>query len=1144
MKTTIFIILIFVMSVITSNAQYFELKISPVLGENKQAPGGTFAIAEDKQGFIWFGTLNGLIRYDGYRFKYYKHNIENPNSLSNNNIRALCFDKDGDLWIGTQGGGLDRLDTKTEHFTHYPNDPKNAKSISNNDIWAIAEDREGNLWIGTWGGGLNKMNKKNGEFVHYIHDSRRNSVCEDIIRRIKEDKHGNLWIGTQSGGVSRLNPKTNQFTNFINKPSDPSSLANNENYSIEIDDQNDEVWISTKGGVNIYEQKNDRLRLIRHDPKDPNSLNYNSVYFVAKTKKSKYWIGLSEDGLCTYDRTDNKFRFYKHEKNNPQSLSSDRVRFIFEDSNGIVWVGSETGVDKIVEQQNFLLYRPKARNENETNIVRSIYEDNSGRLWIGMLNHTFACYDKNAKEYITKAQLVGLPEANVITAMVEDDDQNFWVGTNDGIFVFDQNKKMVRKYLATSNPSNGLCCNTIQRIINAHNGEMWIGTENGLCLFNQKTNSWTSFFHDPAQANSISSNKIQPYALLLDKDKTLWIGTWAGGLNKYSPKDKSFKHFLNNPKNKNSICNNNIISLYGAADGTIWIGSFGGGLDRFDPKTETFKNYSELDGLSSNTIFCIEGDRSGNLWLSTDNGISMFNVKTEKIHQFSMNDGLQSNQFFWGAGFQSKTGEIFFGGTDGLTCFHPNNIQLNRHAPTVKFIDAKIFDQSMQLPKSILYMDRLVFKHNETNIRIDFVATDYTDPSKNQYAYKLKGIDENWIKNGNSNTINFSNISPGRYTLLVKASNNDGIWNPSPSAIEIVVLPPWWATWWFRTILFIVIVGGSIGFYYVRISNLKKNQRKLEQKVKERTQELQDANLRLTEQQLEIVQQNEEIKQQAEELVQQRDMISETLKKVNEQHEHIKGSIRYAQTIQKAILPSESKLLQNINSFVIYRPKDVVSGDFYWFYEIGKAVGTGKFGKALIATVDCTGHGVPGAFMSMIGSRLLSEIVVEQGITDPAQILNALSIGVYHSLNQGESANEDGMDLSICLLENIDSSIKLTFSGSKTSIFHFNALENKIMRYKGDRKNIGGSRQKTTTSFTNTEVILSTGDCIYLYTDGFVDQNNKARIRFGSKLLEKLLEKVSMLPIMEQKKAIEEELDSWQEGELQRDDITFLGIKI
>ena len=1134
----LYLFLAFVLILSTGSAQHFEMRFTKITDKNGQSPGPTFAIAEDEMGFIWFGTLNGLLRYDGSNFKHYKHNRNNHNSLSNNTIRSLHFDKDGFLWIGTQGGGLNRFDRKTETFISYRHDANDDNTISNDDIWSICEDSDGNLWLGTWGGGVNKFDKNKKMFTRYLNEpNTNNSLSGNIVRSILMDSKGAIWIGTEDKGLNKLNPKTGQIKRYTNNPKNKNSISSNNIYGI-LENNKNQILLCTFGGsLNIYNREKDNFS------KFPKKTGLDSSFYrISERQDGTYWIA-HEEGIYLANLEEDTFKPFVHDQCNLNSLSTNRTRCIYEDRNGITWIGTENGVDKIIEKNNFLLYKHDIKNNNSlpSNTVRSIFEDKNGLLWIGFLDAALSTYDKKTNSYSlykpTKEN-PNIPDISGVSSIMEDKTGNLWFGTwGNGLINFNRETNKTTKYYSTDSQ---LCDNRIQAIKTGNLNDIWIATENGLNRFDYQSNEWMTFQHNPDDNNSLSGNSTQANALIIEKSGTIWVGTWANGLNKFTPDlTGNNKHQCTHYKNKvgvsNCLSNNNVISLHKDKKGILWIGTFGGGLNRFDPVSKVFTNWSEDAGLPNNTIFGILEDENGNLWLSTDDGLSCFNPKDETFKNFKENDGLQGDHFYWGSSFQSPSGEMFFGGTNGMNSFYPEKIKKNQHLPPVVLTKLKQNNSEVIFGKSMPYITDILLAYNKNQFIIEFAGLDYIEPAKNQSAYMLEGLDDDWTYNENFNFANYTNIPPGTYIFKVKAANNDGVWNEEGTSIKITVLPPWWQTWWFRSLAVIIVVGSGFSFYLIRMNQMKKRQKVLERKVKERTNDLQEANIILEESREEIYQQNEALEGKHLEIL-------EAYEIVERQNKSIKDSIRYAETIQQAILPAKVNINKALNNFVIFRPKDIVSGDFYWMTTITNEHKPTE-NCTIVAVVDCTGHGVPGAFMSMVGSSLLKEIINQKKIYDPSEILKQLNIGVKEALKQNITENDDGMDVCLCKIKTQSPTSVITFSGAKRPLYYYNSKTNDLQRFKGCLNSIGGRYYLKEFPYENIELNAKSGDMIYLTSDGFIDQNNDKRKSFGKIAFNALLTTNAKLPIDQQHQKIEQALDEYMKSEKQRDDITVIGIR-
>ncbi len=581
------------------------------------------------------------------------------------------------------------------------------------------------------------------------------------------------------------------------------------------------------------------------------------------------------------------------------------------------------------------------------------------------------------------------------------------------------------------------------------------------------------------------------------------------------------------------------MSVYGHSDSNLWIGTRNG-LNKFDPKTETFTRYSEKDGLPNKIIYGVLGDNSGNLWFSTNNGLSMLNPKTNKFTNFERKDGLQSSEHNSGSFHKGKNGKLYFGGINGFNEFNPDSVKINKYIPPVVITDFLLFNKSVnvgnnktekfQLKEHINYTQEITLNYTNYIFAFEFSALNYRQAEKNQYKYMLAGLDKEWIETDYLHRrATYTNLSPGEYTFIVKASNDAALWNEKGTEIKLIILPPFWKTWWFRSLIVIFIITCLVSFYLLRMKAIKKQNKELELQVKKRTIDLSNINTKLKENQAEL-----EVKQ--EEIISQRDMLSFKNEKIELQNEQIKGSIRYAKTIQNAILPPIDELNKYFETFILFRPKDIVSGDFYWHSKTDK--------YHFIAVVDCTGHGVPGAFMSTIGSRLLNEIIAEHKIYSPNKILEEFNIRTQKALRQKQTSILDGMDVCLCRIESREKS-KVIFSGAKRDLYYYSAGSKSMETLKAERKSIGGAvSSKNKAEFTNQELLLNKGDLLYMTTDGYIDQNNFDRKRFGLNELNELLKNNAEKPLRKQKKILEKVLDKWQEDVSQRDDITILGIKI
>ncbi len=717
-------------------------------------------IFQDKKGFMWFGTQDGLNRYDGYNFKIFKNDPSDSNSISDNFIFSIYQDKRGVLYSETQSGkfnkyfpetesfkvvekdsinligakfstilalyedstnikwmgglsaatGLKKINTKTGKISYYYHNPSDPSSLSDNKVYSIFRDRSGNLWVGTFNG-LDKLNERTGKFSHYRNNpNNSNSLPDNWIWSIYEDHRGYLWIGTDRGGLSCFDPSSNTFFNYKNSQSDPTSINDNFVYSI-YQDHSGVIWIGTNtGGINYFHPSTLVFEHYKHDPGNKNSLNDDNVFSMVVDKNGTYWIATRNNGLNRFDYNTKNFSAYYHNPSNANSLISNNIQVLMADKNGIIWIGTaNNGLDA---------FDPK----NQT-----------------FTHHTHNLLDSNS---LTDDRIYSL---------FEDKNDNVWIGTYRG----------------------------------------------GLNKLNKKTGKISNYEHNNNDSSSISSNSV--LSIAQDESGKLWIGTFGGGVNVFDQAEQSFAHFNHIAADSTSICDDNIIRVFKDSKGNMWFGTTSG-LSEYLWKSNNFKNYNEKDGLSNNTIYGIVEDNNGNLWLSTNNGLSKFNPSNETFQNYYYEDGLQGNEFNQNAfAKDNKTGRLLFGGINGFNIFYPDSIKKNSYIPPVVFTNYLRYNTDDEegkpiIEKGISQRDSIFLTYKDNIVSLDFAALSYFNNSENQYRYKLEGFNKNWIQLGNNHTVTFTNLSQGDYILRVIGSNDDGVWNEKGASLSITVSPPWWKT--------------------------------------------------------------------------------------------------------------------------------------------------------------------------------------------------------------------------------------------------------------------------------------------------------------------------------------------------------------
>ena len=798
-------------------------------------------ILQDSRGFLWIGTEDGLNRFDGYSFKVYRHDPKDANSLSNSHIRSICEDQSGVLWIGTYGGGLNRFDPETGQFTHYRNDPDDPSSLSNNQVLSVREDRTGALWIGTRGGGLNRFDRETETFTHYQNDpDDPHSLSNNVVNSILEDSSGMLWVGTD-GGLNRLDRETDRCIRYQNDPGDPHSLSGN---SIECihEDRSGVLWVGTADrGVNRFHRETETFVHYQHDPDDPHGLSSDVVSSILEDSAGVLWVG-TDGGLNRFDRESERLTRYQNDPSDPDSLSDNVVYALLEDQSGGLWIGTHGGglnrYDRRREQFAHYQSDPDDPNSLSENTIWSIYEDRAGVLWIGTDGGGLNRFDREKGQWRHYRNAPDDPHSlsnDAVVAIYEDESGVLWLGTwGGGLDRFDPETEQFAHYQSDPDAPHSLSSNVVWFIHEDRYGALWIGTSYGLNRFDRETETFTRYFHDPDDPFTLSDNAVGP--IYQDRSGMLWIGT-HNGLNRFDPDTEQFTRYQNDPDDPQSLSHSIVFSIHEDQSGALWLGTWGGGLNKFDWESGTFTHYRVKDGLSNDVVYGILEDDHGNLWLSTNNGISKFDPRTETFRNYDEGDGLQGPEFDYNAYFKSESGEMFFGGVNGFNAFYPDRVRDNPYAPPIVLTSLTQGGEDVDVGKAVESVTEVTFHWPSNFFEFEFAALSYAQPEENQYAYMLEGFDD-WNYIGTRRFGKYTNLPGGTYTLRLKGSNNDGKWNEEGASVKVTIVPPFWATWWFRGIVALVLVGGAIGGYRLRVRSIEARSRELETQVEQRTAEL------------------------------------------------------------------------------------------------------------------------------------------------------------------------------------------------------------------------------------------------------------------------------------------------------------------
>lgn len=990
--------------------------------------------------------------------------------LSNNIILSIIEDKSGNLWFGTNGGGVSKYDGKC--FTHYTE----RQGLSKNIVMPILEDKSGNLWFGTNGGGVSKFDGK--RFTHY---TEKEGLGNNNIRSIIQDRRGNLWFGTYGGGVSRFDGRS--FTNFTEKV----GLSNNFVRSI-IEDKDGNLWFGTYGGgVSKYDG-----RSFTHYTENE-GLSNNYVFSMLEDRNGNIWFGTFGLGVSKFD---GKCFTHYTEK---EGLSNNSIWSIIQDKSGNLWFGTEGGgVSKYVEN-SFSHYTDKQGLGNS--IVRSIFEDGSGNLWFGTESGGVSKYD--GKNFINYTDNEGLSN-NVVRSILEDKGGNLWFGTyNGGVCKFDG------KSFTHYTEKEGLSHNVVWSILEDKFGNLWFGTYGGgVTKFDGK------HFTIYSQKEGLSNNYV--FSILEDRKGNLWFGTYGGGVSKYD--GKQFTHYTE----KDVLSNDIVFSILEDTIGNLWFGTYGGGVSKYDGKR--FTHFTEKDGLSNNIVFSITEDKSRKndygIWLGTDKGLSYFNIKTNTFINFHKNDGLVAEDFFQKSVWLDSQNKIWWGSGKTLTFLDLNEFKFNQSKPEVrldniilmeKFIDYNNIDKDSsdfaKELKKLKFTDVEKFHNYPLNLELpydinyltfQFSAIDWPAPHQVKFQYKLDGLDRDWSSLAADNKADYRNLPFGNYTFRVRAIGSANKWSQIFS-YSFTIHPPWWRTYWAYAIYFATLLSILIGSIKLREQTFVARQKELEFKVNEAT----------------IV-----IRNQKEE--------------VEEKNREILDSINYAKRIQSAILPPPRVVKGFLkNSFILYLPKDIVAGDFYWMDGLDDTV--------YFAACDCTGHGVPGAMVSVVCNTALNRSLHEFELREPGKIFDKTRELVIENFARSDEDVKDGMDASLCCLQLSDR--KLFWSGANNPLWIHRKGSHEIQEWKADKQPIGIGYAND--PFSTHEIQLNEGDSIYIFTDGYADQFGGQK---GKKLTkEKFRDFILSIVELDPEKQREQLLrfhDEWKGDNEQVDDICVIGVRV
>lgn len=785
------------------------------------------------QGFLWIGTNDGLNRYDGREFLAFKHDPADPASLSHNSVTELFVDSRGRLWVGTRNG-LNLRNLAGPGFTRFLHDPADPASISDNRIGTIAEDARGRLWVGTRFGGVNVYDPATNTFRAL------RPAGESVGGLVYKDLQGRIWLGN-SAGLHLIDTEAPRLIPYIFDSADPARDV----YGL-AEDRDGMLWVGTDNGLYAYQIAEGRATHYRHDPADPRSLSDNGVSWVFADKRNQVWVSTYSAGLNRLDRGGGGFRRIRHDPANPTSLSTDQVGRLYLDRKDLIWIGGESGGVNIFNPETEELHHYTYDGNQPVNLssvqVTSLVTDPGGALWVGTVGGGLNRLERGAAPLLTvyRAGPGGLAD-DTVSMLYFDRQGTLWVGSYDGLSALDPATGRIDTYRHDPSDPTSLSSNAINRMLEDRAGALWIGTEDGLNRFERGRGVTRIYPAAPDNPTALAGADVS--ALYEAPDGTLWVGTWGGGLHRLIDRERgSFARFQADPGRADTLSDNFIYQLIGDRAGGIWIATLNG-LNHLDPASGRFTRYGEEQGLPANNITCVIPAEDGALWLSTGRGLARLDPTSGAVRRLTPRDGLQSYEFRGNACHQAPTGELFFGGINGFNAFFPRDLVPVIRPVQVRITGLHVLNQPTLTDE--LESSSLKLSYRDSLITFDYTALEFVHQHAIRYRYRLEGFDQDWIEAGDRRSATYTNLPPGRYQLLVSATDLSGRWGEPTRSVTLEVSPPPWLSWW-AYLAYALAAAGTIGGYVRwRTTSAERKRRELERLVATRTRELEQANAAL-----------------------------------------------------------------------------------------------------------------------------------------------------------------------------------------------------------------------------------------------------------------------------------------------------------
>jgi ligand-binding sensor domain-containing protein/signal transduction histidine kinase len=769
---------------------------------------------QDSKGFLWIGTANGLNKYDGNEFTVYKHDPEDPNSLSSDMIYSIAEDKKGNLWVGTENN-LNMFDPAGKKFSRCPGSDDNP--AKGKMVYSIAIDGKEKIWTGTQGEGLinyDPATKKSHSYKNSPAGIPNSSL--DYIRCIKIDEKGIIWLATQ-GGLSSFDPIAGKFKNYRELFLKRNPSLKKEVFALTLDKEGI-IWFTADGSLNRYDAAKDELKSYTTTGNAKN--NNFRTWALLDDSRGNIWLGTGDNGILIFSRKNHTFTAVKNNPVKPHSLSENSVMALLEDRGGVIWIGTFTGgLNKFTGNKNkfqHFKHDPENSNTITPGLVYAMYEDRAGNLWVGTtggLNKV----ERGGK--VTRFR--NIPgnkkslSSNMVTGIKEDKNGDLWITTQGGLNRYNRKSNDFTTFTADTSRGSRLPVNRLGNLYIDDEGIIWIGTFfNGMIRFDPVKEIFTHYSFEEGKKGSISSDHIS--CITEDNNGSLLLASGTG-LNVFDKAAGRVTELYKTGKSSSSLNVDQLLYVFNDDDGIIWIGTYGGGLNKLDRKNKKTEYFSEKKGLPNNVVYGILPDETGNLWLSTNKGLVKFNKASGRVRVYDPSDGLQSYEFNSNAFCKGRSGEMFFGGVNGYNAFFPAGVQDNSSVPPVvitavyslsKIIKEEITGNANN-PEELSYSDNF--------LTFDFVSLDYTNTRCNKYSYKLEGFDKGWIDAGNRRFAMYTNLPPGEYTFFVRGSNSDDVWNNAGASFNFIINPPFYRTWWFYLLSFVLLAGIVLSVHKYRV---------------------------------------------------------------------------------------------------------------------------------------------------------------------------------------------------------------------------------------------------------------------------------------------------------------------------------------